>query len=415
MYKVMLVDDDPIVMVQMKKIIDWEELNCEIISEAANGKEALNKIKSFSPDIVFTDISMPGLNGIDLINYICRNHPDIKVVALSAYDNFDYVRNSLTFGAVDYLLKYRLTRESMQRVVRKIVNELAVGGKRVKEKSLEERRRECVEKVLYFSETKEVGASELEEYFVELGIGWLTKDFIMVFGSIDAYYIKGDKAASVDDTTAELIINETIKYFRQYYIERIDKGLFLIIFSLDKRSFKEIEEGAEHLQITMERFCGLQMSFLLGESMSNWKEIEEKREQMYRYLMELYNQGQQKFILHQKEDTGSLSLQTETYIRKHYKEKLSLPRLAGELAVSPSYLSRIFKKETGMTVVGFINQVRMENAREKIEEQKLSLQEIAYEVGIQNYNYFYLLFKETYGVSPSEYTACRCPQEEDSM
>ena len=79
MYKVMLVDDDPIVMVQMKKIIDWEELNCEIISEAANGKEALNKIKSFSPDIVFTDISMPGLNGIDLINYICRNHPDIKV------------------------------------------------------------------------------------------------------------------------------------------------------------------------------------------------------------------------------------------------------------------------------------------------------------------------------------------------
>ena len=154
MYKVMLVDDDPIVMVQMKKIIDWEELNCEIISEAANGKEALNKIKSFSPDIVFTDISMPGLNGIDLINYICRNHPDIKVVALSAYDNFDYVRNSLTFGAVDYLLKYRLTRESMQRVVRKIVNELAVGGKRVKEKSLEERRRECVEKVLYFSETR---------------------------------------------------------------------------------------------------------------------------------------------------------------------------------------------------------------------------------------------------------------------
>lgn len=169
----------------------------------------------------------------------------------------------------------------------------------------------------------------------------------MVFGSIDAYYIKGDKAASVDDTTAELIINETIKYFRQYYIERIDKGLFLIIFSLDKRSFKEIEEGAEQLQITMERFCGLQMSFLLGESMSNWKEIEEKREQMYRYLMELYNQGQQKFILHQKEDTGSLSLQTETYIRKHYKEKLSLPRLAGELAVSPSYLSRIFKRRQG--------------------------------------------------------------------
>ena len=56
MYKVMLVDDDPIVMVQMKKIIDWEELNCEIISEAANGKEAIDKIKNFLP-ILFLRIS----------------------------------------------------------------------------------------------------------------------------------------------------------------------------------------------------------------------------------------------------------------------------------------------------------------------------------------------------------------------
>ena len=403
MYKVMLVDDDPIVMVQMKKIIDWEELNCEIISEAANGKEAIDKIKNFLPDIVFTDISMPGLNGIDLINYICRNHPEIKVVALSAYDNFDYVRNSLTFGAVDYLLKYRLTREDMECVVRKIIDALAAGGKRRGEKSLEERRRECMDRVLYLSETKGGNFAGVEKSLGELGMGWMTKEFVMVFGSIDVYRINGEKAAAVDDTTAELIINETIKYFRQYYIVRIDKGLFLIIFSLDKRNFKEIEEGTEQLQSTMERFCGIQVSFLLGESMNDWRKIEEKRNYMYRYLMELYSQGRQNFILHQKEEAGTLSLQTEIYIREHYREKLSLARLARELAVSPSYLSRIFKKETGTTVVGFINQVRMEKAREKIEEQKLPLQEIAYEVGIQNYNYFYLLFKETYGVSPSEY------------
>lgn len=405
MYKVMLVDDDPIVMVQMKKIIDWEELNCEIISEAANGKEAIDKIKSFSPDIIFTDISMPGFNGIDLINYICRNHPEIKVVALSAYDNFDYVRNSLTFGAVDYLLKYRLTREDMECAVRKIIDALTAGGKRRGEKSLEERRRESMDKVLYFSETEGSDFAGIEKSLGELGMGWLTKEFVMVFGSMDVYYINGEKRAAVDDTTAELIINETIKYFRQYYIVRIDKGLFLIIFSLDKRNFMEIEDGAEQLQSTMERFCGIQMSFLLGEPMNDWRKMEEKRNHMYRYLMELYSQERQNFILHQKEESGTLSLQIETYIREHYREKLSLARLAGELAVSPSYLSRSFKKETGTTVVGFINQVRMEKAREKIEEQKLSFQEIAYEVGIQNYNYFYLLFKETYGVSPSEYGA----------
>ena len=92
------------------------------------------------------------------------------------------------------------------------------------------------------------------------------------------------------------------------------------------------------------------------------------------------------------------------YIEAHYREKISLSVIAEKLSVSPSYLSRTFKKGAGMTLVNYINQARMEKAKELMNSGRLSLNEVACEVGIYNYNYFYMLFKEIHGVAPSDYT-----------
>ncbi|CCZ63376.1 two component transcriptional regulator AraC family [Hungatella hathewayi CAG:224] len=99
----------------------------------------------------------------------------------------------------------------------------------------------------------------------------------------------------------------------------------------------------------------------------------------------------------------SLCKNIADYIRENYQHKISLQSIAESFAVSPSYLSRTFKKTQGVNIINFINQIRMEHAKEKILQGNTSLQEIALDVGIQNYNYFYLLFKETYGFTPSEY------------
>ena len=103
MYKIMLVDDDPIVLVQLKKMIQWETLNCEMVAEASDGKQAIDAFNTYKPDIILTDISMPRSNGIDLINYISSGFKETKIIVLSAYDDFEYVRSSLKNGAVDYL------------------------------------------------------------------------------------------------------------------------------------------------------------------------------------------------------------------------------------------------------------------------------------------------------------------------
>ena len=102
MYRVLIVDDDLTVRIRLKNLISWELLECEIAGEATHGLEAIALLDTVQPDIVITDIYMPGMNGVDLIHYIREHAPEIYVLALSAYDDFDYVRNSLKYGAFDY-------------------------------------------------------------------------------------------------------------------------------------------------------------------------------------------------------------------------------------------------------------------------------------------------------------------------
>ena len=117
-------DDDPIVLVELKKMIDWDTLNCELIAEAGSGRAAVALLKECKPDIIFTDISMPQMSGVELINYINELDEGIKVVALSAYEDFDYVRGSLKSGAKDYLLKHQMTKESINELIKSMLQEI---------------------------------------------------------------------------------------------------------------------------------------------------------------------------------------------------------------------------------------------------------------------------------------------------
>jgi two-component system response regulator YesN len=106
--KILIVDDDIIMRMKLKTITGWEKYHYKIVDDASNGHEAMEKLKQYSVDIVITDIRMPNVNGIDLITLINEKHPHVKVIALSAFDDFEYVRQSMKNGAVDYILKHQL-------------------------------------------------------------------------------------------------------------------------------------------------------------------------------------------------------------------------------------------------------------------------------------------------------------------
>ncbi len=121
MKKMMVVDDDALMCNQIAALLDWERLGIEIVCYAPGGKEAIEALDRMELHFVLTDMNMPGVSGVDLIEYISKNYPHIHVIALSAYDDFHYVRGSLKYGACDYLLKNRLTKESVESLILEIM------------------------------------------------------------------------------------------------------------------------------------------------------------------------------------------------------------------------------------------------------------------------------------------------------
>lgn len=101
----MIVDDVEEIRKGIKLKADWCELGFDICSEAQNGREALELLTHQSIDLVITDIHMPIMNGLDLLRECSSSYPDMKLVVLSGYDDFQYVKTALQCGAIDYLLK----------------------------------------------------------------------------------------------------------------------------------------------------------------------------------------------------------------------------------------------------------------------------------------------------------------------
>lgn len=106
MIKTLLADDNKITIEYLEKMIDWEKHGFEIIATAADGIEAWDQFLKNMPDVVITDVKMPGLNGIELTKKIKEYSPDTVIVFISSYEEFSYVHSALNLGVHDYILKH---------------------------------------------------------------------------------------------------------------------------------------------------------------------------------------------------------------------------------------------------------------------------------------------------------------------
>lgn len=105
MYQAVIVDDESFVLDGMRTAIDWSGFNFELCCCTTNPCDALTYLEHHSADLLITDISMPQMTGIELIEQVRKINPLISILVLSAYDNFEYVRSAMRHGAENYLLK----------------------------------------------------------------------------------------------------------------------------------------------------------------------------------------------------------------------------------------------------------------------------------------------------------------------
>lgn len=105
MWKVIIADDENLICRLVQALVDWEALDMRVEATAENGPDALEKIKKYHPDILITDIRMPGLNGLELIKQAKEIAPELEFIIISGYAHFEYAQNAMSMGVRNYILK----------------------------------------------------------------------------------------------------------------------------------------------------------------------------------------------------------------------------------------------------------------------------------------------------------------------
>lgn len=121
MIKVMIVDDHDLVREGLRQILEISD-KVKVIGEARNGLECIQQLDNLSPDIIFMDIGMPGISGIETTRLVCEKSPETKVVILTIYQDDDLVTEAIQAGAKGYVLK-NVSKNDLQKIINHIVSD----------------------------------------------------------------------------------------------------------------------------------------------------------------------------------------------------------------------------------------------------------------------------------------------------
>lgn len=106
MIKTIIADDEILVRVGLKSMVNWQDMGFEIVGEAGDGIQALELCENEEVDLVITDIKMPRMDGLELIRILCERYPSIRVIVLSCYNDGEYIKEAMKYnGALDYIFK----------------------------------------------------------------------------------------------------------------------------------------------------------------------------------------------------------------------------------------------------------------------------------------------------------------------
>lgn len=164
MIDVMIVDDEYIVREDLHELIQWEEQGFRIVAEAQNGQQGIKLFDQFQPQLILTDIKMPVMGGLDMINVIIEKAPQTQFILLTAYEEFDYARKAMEKGISAYLLKHEIDEDSLLLELKK-----AEAVIRTQNRSKREKKEEGLKKRLLARE--DINLTGVEEKTDVYGIG----------------------------------------------------------------------------------------------------------------------------------------------------------------------------------------------------------------------------------------------------
>lgn len=256
--RIIIVDDEPFLRVNFKSFINWNNYGFELVGEACNGEEALGLIKSLKPDIVFLDIKMPVLDGIGVLKSLNPNDISPKIIVLSSFNEFEYVREAMKLGAFDYIHKPSLSADSIITAVMNAKDALEKERKDIREFNSLKRNMEMnisSLKTLFFKEmiySSAVKEWEFDEKAKSLKIKVKNSNVYCMVISIDEYgtvekRYENSKRHLLDFAIGN-IVNELFEDDDELEFFQYDTNRYVVLKSHSKtRSMKDITLGNEKI------------------------------------------------------------------------------------------------------------------------------------------------------------------------
>lgn len=371
-YKVLLVDDEPPALEGLKLVVDWRQMGYQICGECDNGEEALNVIERMAPDLVITDIRMPGLDGLDLIKRVRErtiNPPQFIIV--SGFGEFDYARKALQFGIKHYLLK-PVFAEELTEVLREIQPRMSAPS----------------EPTLSWDQVP--SSAFAPGPMAQLEGQTNLRDPSSIYNEI-AYL--NTIVEAFDDLNLERL-ETTIEMAFTYFaaIQPPPEILKMYVINVIYHSIGLINE-----------MNGVSVD-LLGKY--NLSQLDEKKTtpQELKRILQCYCAECCAYLKSLKDRDSQINIyKIEEYLRENFKRNLTIKEIAKNFYLHPAYLGHLFLKKFGISFNEYLHKMRIEEAMRMMDAAAMKTYEIAMEVGYNNYHNFLQNFEKYTGVKPAEY------------
>ena len=362
MYKILAVDDRKIFITELKRLKIWgDKFGFQIIDSASNGKEALELLTRKSYDVIFTDIRMPVIDGLQLIREVKKMGSCNCVVIFSEYSEFNYARQGIILGAFDYILKPP-DEKTMIKLFERI--KLFFNESNNYEKKYNQLFQDPINKnldVIYpeFDEKQIIRSLINVDYNAVNLMQTTIENLYKVFKNNDNSIINSDILIKKLYHNVISSVYENFKWLNNY----IDSDYFERMDYLNDRDTDTV----------IEFYCG-------------------KITKLLNFLKKLIIKSPDELIKN-----------ISNYILFNSDSDLKLKVISEKFYVNNTYLSNTFANKAGIRFNEYTTKIKMIRAHYLLVNTNMKTYEIGNKIGYHDINYFSKLFKKYYGQTPSEY------------
>jgi len=396
MWKLLIADDEPKIRRGLRTTIERIRTDMTVVAEAEDGEMAMSLVSREKPDILMIDVRMPFLNGLELIERIKGVREDCVIIVVSGHDEFEYAQRALQLRVFEYVLK-PVPEDVLAGVLTRAAEELA--GMRRRGAYLAWAREQLERNMPLLREQHlrdwvrgRLSRTEIEEQAAFLGIqaeGSRTMALIHIMERPAAPQLPGEKDRRIESFAVRRLAEDVFRPFPPLVIFQDEQDDVAALTGCAagpewSRAVETIEAGAAR---------SLTHAVLIAHSpvVEGPEGVPETYEALSAEVAR--RSGLRSFVL-----------VAQGYIDSHYGEPdLTLEKVASEVQVSPGYLSRLLKRETGFSFVDYLTRVRITRAVQLMSDPAVKVYEVAEAVGYQSQHYFSRAFKRVFGRSPVEY------------